>query len=116
MAVGPKNDYTKYSEARGLCFIEPIGPRVEINDDLTEQVKILAAAFKDSRYAYKGVHFCSCGIHSDNLDHFYPSEANPTHITHSLLVHYVQFHRSEIPEEELSEIKRLLEGLNERTK
>ena len=48
----------------------------------------------------KGVHECICGAESDPCDY----ELEDGFITNSLCVHYLAYHRSEIPQSELDKI------------
>ncbi len=64
----------------------------------------MAAAWRDSipsEYAFRGVHFCKCGVPSDNYDHFV---CGLTTKTNSLCVHYLAFHRDEVPFEQLEHV------------
>ena len=46
---------------------------------------------------YKGVHTCSCGARSTNQNYL----LDERHITNSLAVHYLAYHRQEVPKDEL---------------
>lgn len=89
-----------------LMMIEPNMPATDpIRDDLTDLARIVFSKASQSRTRYKGVHTCICRINSDNADWILPDEV----ITNSLLVHYVECHRSEIPESELEKLRRYIE-------
>ena len=82
-----------------LLFIEPIHPAssTPIVDHLTRR---MAAAFRAARtdtWISAGLHECVCGAYSTSVDYYLPSG----HRTNSLCVHYVAYHRSEIPARQL---------------
>src|SRR5262245_26527824 len=89
----------------GLLFIEPIHPAssIPIVDHLTRR---MAAAFRLARadtIIYCGFHACVCGANSTNCNYTLPSG----HLTNSLCVHYVAYHRAEIPARQLAIIEAL---------
>ena len=91
-----------------LMMIEPQKyPVEEINDTLTEIAQeVLSSAKKDR--TFRGSHGCICKVRSDNAEHILPSGR----ITNSLLVHYVQNHREEVPQKELDKLVEEHNGLN----
>jgi hypothetical protein len=109
MAIGKSNSYTKPGLI-GLVFIEPKLAPVATKDALTKQTRELVRGLTKSTYGYRGIHRCACGQHSDNRDHFFtpPRRQKPTHITTALLLHYVEFHRAEIPAEDIAELEKVL--------
>lgn len=58
-----------------------------------------------SSYSYKGLHICKCGVLSDNRDHFVADAIR----TNSLCVHYLAFHREDVPNEQLELVLALTE-------
>ena len=87
-----------------LLFIEPKlrASRAPIVDDLTRR---MAAAFRISTIGGEfqdscGVHERICGALSDNNDHALPNGR----MTNSLCVHYVAYHRAEVPQQQLEEV------------
>jgi hypothetical protein len=58
--------------------------------------------------SYMGVHTCICGVKSHSRDYLLPNG----YVTNSLAVHYLEFHRAEIPEEEFDKIRKLLQMTN----
>lgn len=89
----------------GLLFIEPIHPAssTPIVDHLTRK---MAAAFRMAQTTtsfYCGTHACVCGARSTNQDHYLPNGL----VTHSLCVHYLAYHRSEVPAQQLAIIATL---------
>lgn len=93
------------SDNNHILFIEPTQPAsVEgIQDELTAKMKTAMLNATKPEYHYKGVHFCVCGAISDNNDYFLPNGQK----TNSLAVHYLEFHRAEIPESELAKVRQL---------
>ena len=55
----------------------------------------------------KGSHECQCGAESLNYDY----EIAPGYYTNSLAAHYLEFHRSEVPEKEFDKIDKMLSSL-----
>lgn len=89
-----------------LLFIEPEHtvelPGVE--DELTAKMKRL---FERARVceSWMGFHRCRCGCHSTASNYMLPGGL----ITNSLCVHYLEFHRSEVPESELAKLRAIAE-------
>ena len=79
-----------------LMFIEPVGEPKLVDDELTNQVRDLFTRCVIGQ-RWRGSHECSCGARSTSWDYVTPKGL----LTNSLLVHYVQFHRDEIPMSEL---------------
>ena len=94
---------------KGLLFIEPVhlSSSTPIVDHLTRR---MAAAFRmaraDDGHFYLGWHRCICGANSTNQNYYLPNGF----LTNSLCVHYVAYHRSEIPAHQLTLIKTLTSG------
>lgn len=87
----------------GIMMIEPAGPASEqpTIDALTRK---MAAAWRRSvprgdGMAYRGVHTCRCGAESGNEDRFIDGL-----LTNSLCVHYLAFHRRDVPNSELVKV------------
>jgi len=88
-----------------LLFIEPIHPAssTPIVDHITRR---MAAAFRAARtdtWISAGLHKCVCGAYSTSVNYYLPSG----HLTNSLCVHYVAYHRSEIPARQMTIIETL---------
>ena len=88
----------------GLLYIEPsrhTSPEPVI-DELTCK---MAAAFRQSTVAltWRGDHQCACGARSDHMDHLLPNEVE----TNSLCVHYLAYHRTEVPTSQLDMVAAL---------
>lgn len=111
MAIGKSNNYTEH--APGLMFIEPkIKKTLFIDDELSRRTAELQSLFVPHGPKYKGVHTCVCGQSSDNSTHYFPDGRRPVWASHSLIYHYVAFHRSEIPEEEMAALELALKQAN----
>ncbi len=81
---------------------------------LDEKTKKMTAAFKDSKgtgVAFSdrkfldgattfGFHACICGAHSTSVDYLLPGGI----VTNYLCVHYLAWHRSEVPQAEIDKI------------
>ena len=99
----------------GLLYIEPrLPPRpTPLVDELTcRMVWSLRAATDTGTLsgttfrkgdAYRGWHTCSCGAGSSNVDYLLPSGE----VTNSLCIHYLAYHRHEIPPEQLARVAAL---------
>lgn len=55
--------------------------------------------------AYKGCHHCGCGEHGGNKDYMLENGL----ITNSLCVHYLQWHRDEINDNDIEKLHELVE-------
>lgn len=88
-----------------LLFIEP--KRAKSNepvlDYLTELVENAFKLAKPCGPYWKGVHTCVCGEHSTNHNYLLPNGWQ----TNSLAVHYMKYHRSEIPKQEIQKVQKL---------
>lgn len=88
----------------GVLYIEP-SPKTSpqpLIDDLTRK---MTAAYRRSTKGptFRGWHTCACGVHSDNSEHKLPSGLE----TNSLCIHYLAFHRDEVPAAELEKVGQL---------
>ena len=99
MATGQTNSYTRPGQI-GLVFIEPKNPPKLIKDELSRRTANLQERdFKPVGSGWRGCHQCSCGVQSDNHDYQFKH-----YVSHSLLAHYVQYHRDEIPAADMQEL------------
>ena len=94
-----------------LLFIEPDQPAslTPLIDRLTRQ---MAAAFRRARpsdYVDFGFHTCSCGAESSCIEYFLSNGW----VTNSLCIHYLAYHRHEVPNEQLEKVATLDEGEKE---
>src|SRR3989344_7780501 len=102
------------SSTNMLLYIEPQNERSKepLIDDLTRQ---MTAAVRKSRPGVMingvfkdldslGSHTCVCGVKSDTKEHMLKDEKT---LTTSLCVHYLAWHRFEIPQPELDKVANL---------
>ncbi len=97
---------------KGILYIEPSArtSRQPLIDDLT--CKMTAAFRKGTKgSAWRGVHSCACGVHSSNC-HYLLLNGEPTN---SLCIHYLAYHRDEVPAAELDKVRQLDCGKEEPT-
>lgn len=89
-----------------LMMIEPKRDSTPpIDDDISALAqKVWSLARKG--HSYRGVHTCFCGMRSDNYQWILPGGI----ITNSLLVHYVVYHRSEVPQSEIDKLRKVQEA------
>jgi len=89
---------------KNLMMIEPKDPNLKrVEDELTRASRKLVWEIQPSEHSFRGFHMCVCGARSNNRDHYIKFE-NIIFETNSLLVHYVEYHRSEIPETEMKKL------------
>jgi hypothetical protein len=90
------NKYLLQIHPNGLCSKDPI------NDDLTVKMEIL---LKNARKGtqYRGFHTCTgCGKMGGSCDLI----VGP-YITNSLAVHYLRWHRNDVPLSEIEKLRRI---------
>jgi hypothetical protein len=92
-------------DPQALLYIEPQNPpsAEPLVDEYTRHMTGLLDAHENTgcymsgRFyphdAFRGWHTCSCGVWSTNVDYLLPGGL----ITNSLAVHYLAFHRDEVP-------------------
>jgi hypothetical protein len=93
---------------KALLYIEPTQPASTepVLDHLTRK---MAAAFRKARPSEcgsRGVHECVCGAESTSRDYLLPNGE----VTNWLCVHYVAYHRPEVPAGQLARIEALTFG------
>lgn len=88
-----------------LLFIEPLKPasKKPVEDELTAKMRELWSDASRSPHGYYGFHLCVCGARSDNFDWYVRGGLK----TNSLAVHYLEYHRAEVPKSELEKLRRL---------
>lgn len=86
-----------------LLQIEPKGGRSELPtiDALSIKMESLLSRATKGR-GYKGTHKCICGKRSGNYD-----LSIGGYITNSLAVHYLQWHRNEVPRSEIIKLRNI---------
>lgn len=94
-----------------LLFIEPSDrPSTEpLIDDLTRRMQAAWNARVSPNSGFRGVHTCRCGEQSDNKNHTVHAADGTALVTNSLCVHYLMYHRDEVPESELEKVRQLPE-------
>ena len=98
----------------GLLMIEPSDKisAVPLVDDLTRRMTAAWRRRRSSPDGERGYHICACGAESDNRDHWVTVGAQRL-LTNALCVHYLAFHRAEVPQEELNKVRALAHGMEE---
>lgn len=97
-----------------ILMIEPsaaVSPEPVI-DVLTRKMTAAWRARRGEFAFYRGYHTCACGAESDNDDH---RVGKADLLTNSLCVHYLAFHRAEVPQTELDKVAALEDGEAEPT-
>lgn len=113
---------------REILMIEPLEVPSEepVIDDIT---KIMTEAWRSrisSTYNYMGSHRCVCGRSSDSKDHWVIPTGRllnrlrwvifgegDAYLTNILSIHYLAYHRTEVPEADIARIKKLnYKGIN----
>lgn len=86
-----------------VLFIEPRLPAATepLKDTLTENMREAMEHSRPSDYVYFGLHKCVCGAMSDASDWILPTGQT----TNSLAVHYLEYHRDEVPKAELEKVR-----------
>lgn len=105
MATGEHNHYVRDGET-GLLYVEPKAPPSDkpLIDDLTRKMATgLQFAICPQNRWYRGSHQCSCGVRSDNKTYIIGRFS-----TNSLAVHYLAWHRHEVPQAELDKVASLV--------
>ncbi len=90
----------------GILMIEPSGSPspTPIIDELTRNMTAIWRKRRDSDYSFRGFHVCNCGAHSDNKEHWLGVD---NLLTNSLCIHYLAFHRKDVPEVEQMKVSAL---------
>ena len=87
----------------GFLMIEPSKPASAepLIDEVTRKVVAIwrRKTWTSGTIRCRGWHTCSCGAHSDNGMHRLGDVKGPE--TNSLMVHYVAYHRDEVPAADL---------------
>lgn len=90
-----------------LLFIEPKNKPKNTIDNLTHYFAKQFLYMQGKDDFTKGFHICSCGEYSDNVTYDIDI-CGKTYITNVLALHYVQYHREEIPTRDLDIINQLI--------
>jgi hypothetical protein len=92
-----------------ILYFEPqnMPSKYPVNDELTKFfLKVFASKIADDIF-YKGCHWCVCGEVSSNQDYTI-TMGGKEYITNSLALHYLQYHRDEVPQRDLDLIQQAL--------
>jgi hypothetical protein len=91
------------SSNKYILFIEPWkGAATEpVQDELSAKMREAMAHAGRPNYSYYGYHQCVCGAKSDATDWI----LHTGQITNSLAVHYLEYHRDQVPLEELAKVR-----------
>jgi hypothetical protein len=97
----------------GILMVEPSSKTsiMPLIDELTRKMTAAWRKSRESTYGYRGFHICACSAISDNRDHWVGSGEGL--LTNSLCIHYLAFHRDDIPKEELDKVRALPYGEEE---
>lgn len=95
-------------EPEDVLYIRPgtKGTAEPVIDSLTRKMSAAFRASESTGVHWRGFHACRCGVNSDNTDYILPNGQQ----TNSLCVHYLAFHRDEVPAEELAKVAALESG------
>lgn len=98
--------------SNGILMVEPSvkTATTPIIDELTRKMTAAWRQRRDDEEGYRGFHTCACGAFSDNKDHWVGGL-----LTNSLCLHYLAFHRDDLPQEELDKVRALDYGEEEPT-
>jgi hypothetical protein len=99
-------------DPKNVLFIEPSATISDtpVIDELTR--KMTSALRKCTQgMSFRGIHRCACGATSGNTELFLPNGLE----TNSLCIHYLAYHRDEVPPTELEKVRHLTCGEAEPT-
>jgi hypothetical protein len=87
---------------QGILYIEPSGmtSAEPVIDELTRKMAAALSNSKPSKEVWRGYHVCDCGSFSTNRDYILPNGQK----TNSLCVHYLAYHREEVPKAQLEKV------------
>lgn len=90
-----------------ILYIEP-GPYTSEEPVIDELTRKMTAAFRlaEPGPGWRGFHVCRCGVNSSNCDYTLPDDRQ----ANSLCIHYLAYHRDEVPEAELAKVAALASG------
>lgn len=97
--------YEAVYSRHGLLYIEPSAATSAkpCLDRLTRKMTAALRANTGPILAFLGCHECACGVWSSSEDYMIAGGR----VTNSLAVHYLAFHRAEVPESELEKVAKL---------
>jgi len=99
-------------DSSAILMVEPSGtvskePQI---DELTRKMTAAWRNRRDTESRYRGFHRCICGACSSNTDHLITDANGNELLTNSLCIHYLAYHREELPESELEKVRALTHG------
>jgi hypothetical protein len=94
-----------------VLFIEPkkAAAKEPVQDELSENMREAMRHAGTPNYTYFGYHQCVCGAKSDATDWI----LHTGQVTNSLAVHYLEYHRGEIPRDEFEKVRKLCDSVKE---
>jgi len=88
-----------------LLFIEPgTAAQEPLIDALTRRLAAAWLGHDVGHVGHRYTHKCACGARSDNRDHYVRMNDGKRLKTNSLAIHYLAFHRAEVPAAELAKL------------
>jgi hypothetical protein len=90
--------------SEGILYMEPsknTSPKPLIDEATKKMTAALRQGVPGARW--RGVHQCACGAHSSNCDYTLPNGEQ----TNSLSIHYLAYHRSDVPKKQLEKVLQL---------
>ncbi|MFA5358564.1 MAG: hypothetical protein WC310_01925 [Patescibacteria group bacterium] len=88
----------------GILYIEP-SAKTSSEPVIDRYTRKMVAALRQGKegLGYRGIHICKCGARSTNCDYTLPNGEQ----TNFLAVHYLAYHRDEVPQSELVKVDSL---------
>lgn len=103
--------------SKGILFIDPKGKKSQV-PVIDEATRKMTAAIRLSKpgvlrrgMEIRGIHKCVCGAISPGHNFVLPNNEE----TNALCVHYLAYHRSDVPREQLEKVLKLEYGESEPT-
>ena len=92
----------------GILMIEP-SSKVSATPVIDELTRKMAAALRGAErgMSSNGFHICACGARSGDTELLVQDREGRKYPTNALAVHYLAFHRSEVPSADLERVRGL---------
>jgi rubrerythrin len=99
------------SDEGHFLFIEPRkgAAKEPVRDELSANLREAMEHASIPNYSSFGYHECICGAKSEATDRI----LHTGQITNSLAVHYLEYHREEVPSGELAKVRKLCDSVRE---
>ena len=99
------------SDDEHVLFIEPKkgASKKPVQDELSADMREALEHAGQPNYVYFGFHQCICGAKSDSTDRI----LHTGQTTNSLAVHYLEYHRDEVPPSELEKVRKVCESVRQ---